>query len=50
VLASGSSAFLGEVDESTVLKYPHAPNQDINRFKVERKLLKLVDPHPRIYG
>jgi serine/threonine protein kinase len=48
VIASGSSAFIGEIDESTVLKYPLAENGDQCRLEVERKLLELVGPHPRI--
>ena len=48
VLASGSSAFIGEVDESTVFKYPLAPGGDMTRLEVERKLLKIIEPHERI--
>jgi serine/threonine protein kinase len=48
VMASGSSAFIGEVDEATVLKYPLAPNGDMSRLDTERKLLEIVGPHPRI--
>ena len=50
VIASGSSAFIGEVDESTVLKYPLAPGGDVSRLEVERELLEIVGPHPRIIG
>lgn len=31
VIASGSSAFIGEVDESTVLNYPLEPSGDMSR-------------------
>ncbi|RMD39247.1 hypothetical protein DV735_g5880, partial [Chaetothyriales sp. CBS 134920] len=48
VLASGSSAFIGEVDDSTVLKYPLAPGEDMTRLDVERKLLEIIGPHERI--
>lgn len=48
VIASGSSAFIGEVDGSTVLKYPLAPDEDMGRLEIEAKLLELVGPHPRI--
>jgi hypothetical protein len=30
VITLGSSAFIGEVDESTVVKYPLAPSRDIS--------------------
>lgn len=48
VIASGGSAFIGGVDESTVFKYPLAPGGDMSRLEVERKLLSIVNPHPRI--
>ena len=48
VIASGSSAFIGEVDEVTVLKYPLAPGGDTSRLETERKLLEIVGPHERI--
>lgn len=48
VIASGSSAFIGEIDASTVLKYPLAPDEDMGRLKIEAKLLELVGPHARI--
>jgi len=50
VLATGGSAYIGEIDESTVVKYPLAPNRDMNRLEVERKLLEIIGPHPRIIG
>ena len=50
VIASGSSAFIGEVDESTVIKYPLTPSGDMSRLEVERKLLEIVGPHHRIIG
>lgn len=49
VLAAGSSAFIGEVDEFTVIKYPLAPGGDMTRLEVERKLLE-IGPHERIIG
>ncbi|KAL2192169.1 kinase-like protein [Thermothelomyces heterothallicus CBS 203.75] len=48
VLASGGSAFIGEVDDSTVLKYPLAPGGDMTRLKAEKKLLEITGPHERI--
>jgi serine/threonine protein kinase len=48
VLASGSSAFIGEVDDSTVLKYTLEPGGDMTRLKHEYNILNLVGQHPRI--
>lgn len=48
VIATGTSAFIGELDESTVLKYPLSPTGDVSRLEIERKLLQIVSPHPRI--
>ncbi|QPH09509.1 hypothetical protein C2857_000315 [Epichloe festucae Fl1] len=48
VLASGTSAFIGEVDDSTVLKYPLEPGGDMTRLEVEHKILDIVGHHPRI--
>ncbi|KAK8071894.1 Serine threonine protein kinase [Apiospora saccharicola] len=48
VIASGSSAFIGEIDEYTVLKYPLSPTQATDRLEVEKKLLEIVGPHERI--
>lgn len=50
ILATGTNAFIGEVDDSTVLKYPLIPGRDIDRLEVERKLLEIVNPHERITG
>ncbi|KAJ4323089.1 hypothetical protein N0V84_004489 [Fusarium piperis] len=50
VLASGSSAFIGEVDDFTVFKYPLAPGGDMTRLEIERKLLENIGPHERIIG
>ncbi|KAL4804179.1 kinase-like domain-containing protein [Aspergillus unguis] len=48
VIACGSSAFIGEVDERTVMKYPLAPGGDMSRLEVEKKLLEIVGPHDHI--
>lgn len=50
VIAPGSSAWIGEVDDSTVFKYPLAPGGDMTRLDTERKLLEVIGPHPRIIG
>jgi hypothetical protein len=41
-LASGRSAWIGEVDDSTVFKYPLVPGGDMTRIDVERKLLEII--------
>ncbi|KAF2240337.1 kinase-like protein [Trematosphaeria pertusa] len=48
VLAFGTSAFIGEVDGSTVLKYPLEPGGDMSHLKHEHKILKILGRHPRI--
>ncbi|AEO60413.1 hypothetical protein MYCTH_2309609 [Thermothelomyces thermophilus ATCC 42464] len=48
ILAVGSSAFIGEVDELTVLKYPLAPGGDMTRLEVERQLFEIIGRHERI--
>lgn len=48
VLATGGSAYVGEVDETTVLKYPLAPGGDMTRLDEEKELLEIVCPHPHI--
>ncbi|KAF2254197.1 kinase-like protein [Trematosphaeria pertusa] len=48
VLAFGTSAFIGEVDGSTVLKYPLEPGGDMSRLKHEHTILKILGQHPRI--
>jgi len=50
VIASGTSAWIGEVDESTVLKYPLTPGGDRSRLEVEYEILRIVGQHPRIIG
>jgi serine/threonine protein kinase len=48
VLASGTSAWVGLVDETTVLKFPLAPDGDRSRLEIERQLLELVGQHERV--
>lgn len=47
IIAMGSNTYIGEVDKSTVFKYPHAPG-DMTRLDMERKLLETIGPHERI--
>jgi hypothetical protein len=42
VIAAGSNAFVGEVDDSTVLKYPLASNGDMSRLEIERRFLETI--------
>lgn len=48
VLGIGSSAWVGAVDETTVFKYPLAPDGDMSRLEVERQLLEIVGRHERV--
>ncbi|KAE9966140.1 hypothetical protein BLS_007198 [Venturia inaequalis] len=60
ILATGSSAFVGEIDDYTVLKYPLAQRDENRalerqsriemeaRLEIESKILDVVCPHPRI--
>lgn len=49
VIASGGSAWIGEVDETTVLKYSLAPEDtDTSRLETERRLLEIVGHHEHI--
>ncbi|PFH57319.1 hypothetical protein XA68_15232 [Ophiocordyceps unilateralis] len=48
ILESGNSAFIGEVDDFTVLKYPLEPGDDLASLEHEHQLLKIVGPHERI--
>jgi serine/threonine protein kinase len=50
VLASRSNVFIGEVDNSTVFKYPLAPGEDMTRLKIEREILQIISQHERIIG
>ncbi|KAM0440034.1 hypothetical protein ACHAPT_001136 [Fusarium lateritium] len=48
VLASGTSAFIGEVNNSTILKYPMEPGGDMTRLVLEHEILMIVGQHPGI--
>ena len=50
VLASGTSAFIGIVDDSTILKYPLKPGGDTSRLEAESKILTHIGQHARIIG
>ncbi|KAK4240896.1 kinase-like protein [Achaetomium macrosporum] len=44
---SGGSCNIGEVDDTTVLKYPRI-KEDMKRVQIEAKMLEVLGPHPRI--
>lgn len=48
ILASGSSAFIGLVNNSTVLKYTHELGGDRTRLEIEHQILTTVGKHPGI--
>jgi len=48
IIGTGAFSFIGAVNDSTVLKYPHVSGQDMGQLEIERKLLEIVCPHPRI--
>lgn len=48
VITIGGSCWIGEVDDWTVLKYPHDRGVEIDRFQTEFKILSILGRHPRI--
>ncbi|KAI1126593.1 kinase-like domain-containing protein [Nemania abortiva] len=44
----GCSAYIGEVDDFTVLKYPKAKGGDMTRLNAEKKLFEIIGLHERI--
>ncbi|KAK3305952.1 kinase-like domain-containing protein [Chaetomium strumarium] len=50
VIKSGSSAWIGEVDDSAVLKYPLAASENLELLEAERKMLEAIPPHKNILG
>ncbi|TKA74314.1 hypothetical protein B0A55_07183 [Friedmanniomyces simplex] len=48
IIANGTDAFVGKVDEFTVLKYPALPGGDLHLLEHEYRVFKHVGPHPRI--
>lgn len=47
IIAHGGGCWIGEVDETTVLKYPHT-REEMNRVQIEAKMLNVLGSHPRI--
>jgi len=52
IITIGGSCWIGEVDDSTVLKYPHDSKDEAEakRLHTEYKILSLLGQHPRIIG
>ncbi|KAH8903008.1 hypothetical protein BR93DRAFT_202889 [Coniochaeta sp. PMI_546] len=50
IIATGGSCWIGEVDDSTVLNYPHEREDEAEakRLHTEHKILSLLGQHPRI--
>ncbi|KJZ71538.1 hypothetical protein HIM_09076 [Hirsutella minnesotensis 3608] len=48
ILASGTSAFIGQVDESTVLKYTLERGGDSSRLEHEHRLLNIIGHHEHV--
>jgi hypothetical protein len=48
VIASGTSAWISVVDESTALKYALQPGGDTSRLEMEYKILTIVSEHPHV--
>ncbi len=44
---SGGSCYIGEIDETTVLKYAQ-PGENPDQVRIEAKILDVLGPHPRI--
>jgi len=47
IIAHGGGCWIGEVDETTVLKYPHT-NEEMKWVQIEAKILDILGRHPRI--
>jgi len=50
VITLGSSCWIGEVDELTVLKYPHERGVETDRLQTEYDILNAIGQSPRIIG
>ena len=47
IIAFGGGCWIGEVDETTVLKYPHT-DEEMKRVRIEAKILEVLGSHSRI--
>ena len=50
VITIGSSCWIGEVDYSTVLKYPHERGVETDRLQTEYKIFTVLCKNARIIG
>ena len=50
VIELGTSAWIGEVDDTTVFKYPLMAGEDVDRLEAERKILEAIPPHKNVIG
>lgn len=51
-LTTGTNSFIGFIDESTVLKYPHIPGDEkaLALLSLEARILQAIGPHKHIIG
>ena len=51
-LTAGTNSFIGFIDESTVLKYPHIPSDEkaLALLSLEARILQAIGPHKHIIG
>ncbi|KAK7178102.1 serine threonine protein kinase [Paraphaeosphaeria sporulosa] len=47
IIAHGGGCWIGEVDETTVLKYPHT-DEEMKWVQIEAKIYSVLGSHPRI--
>jgi serine/threonine protein kinase len=48
VITIGISCWIGEADDSTVLKYLHERDVELDRFQTEHQILTILGQNPRI--
>jgi serine/threonine protein kinase len=48
IIARGGESWIGEVDETTVLKYPQVQGEITPELRIEAKMLDILGNHPRI--
>ncbi|KAF1842061.1 kinase-like protein [Cucurbitaria berberidis CBS 394.84] len=48
IIARGGDCWIGEIDETTVLKYPQVQGKPYPELQIEAKMLSVLGRHPRI--
>lgn len=48
IIAHGGDCWIGEVDDTTVLKYPQTLGKSNQELRIEAKMLDILEHHPRI--